>query len=193
MRIPGEEGTGPAVAGAKSLPEQLRLLAVLLGAPESTSLDVLDDLRTEHRWLDAAILELKQTPLEQWQAEHTSLFVTGFPKTACPPFKSAYSGQGMSGAAVEDLAGFYQALGLSAQDMPPDYLGTMLECWAYLLSQANEHAARRLWSEHLASWLLRFATDLHREAGLELYRALGEQFSSLYASQSEKYASPPSI
>jgi len=124
-------------------------------------------------------------PFEHWQAEHTRLFVTGFPKTVCPPFKSAYSGQGMSGSAVVELAGFYRSIGLSARKMPPDYLGTILECWAYLTEQANEDALATLWGQHLASWLPRFAGDLRQSAELLLYRLFGEQLELLCASQSE--------
>lgn len=166
-------------------PERLRLYAVLLGSPERDSLTLLNELRSDHGWLNKVCDELVDIPLEHWQAEHTRLFVTGFPKTACPPFKSAYSGQGRAGSAVEELAGFYQDLGLSAEAMPPDYLGTALECWAHLIEQSNEEAVQTLWVEHLEPWLARFAADLQRAAEIELYRAMGEQFGALCASQSE--------
>ena len=191
MRNRGDANCTSPVAHAVSddviSPERLRLFAVLLGTPEGESSDLLNELRAEHGWLDRACEDLAHIPLEHWQAEHTRLFVTGDPKTACPPFKSAYSGQAVAGGAVEDLAGFYRDLGLSAKDMPPDYLGTALECWAYLISQAKQDEVQTLWTAHLEPWLSQFADDLQREADLELYRALGAQFGVLCRSAAEIY------
>ncbi len=199
-RIPGEAtGVTTPVDNNERTPvpdtrrcvARLRLYAVLLGVPESDSLQALDEQRSEHQWLVACCEELHDTPFERWQAEHTRLFVTGFPNTVCPPFESAMRGQGMSGSAMEELEGFYRGLGLSARGMPPDYLGTMLECWAYLTERSDEDAAATLWERHLASWLPGFAGTLRRSAELMLYRRFGEQLERLCAAHGPDCATDP--
>ena len=67
--------------------------------------------------------------------------------------------------------------------MPPDYLGTLLECWAFLTEQANHEALATLWTQHLASWVPRYASDLQQHGELVLYRQYGEQLESLCALQ----------
>jgi len=179
-----ESGTGDGEVPAS----RLRLFAILLASPERDSAEVLSELRIDHSWLKKACDQLAGFSLAHWQAEHTRLFVTGFPKTACPPFKSAYHGQGLHSSAAEDLAGFYRELGLFAQDMPPDYLGTLLECWAFLIEQSHDGAAKTLWAEHLAPWLPRFASDLKESSQLELYRALADQLDALCIAMTEATA-----
>lgn len=163
-------------------PETLRLLSGLLASPGIESLGVLNELAGEHAWLGEPVAELAQTPLEEWQAEHARLFISGHPKTVCPPFESAFLGGAMFGAACDQLGDLYQRAGLQADGAPPDYLGTLLECTAFLLEQPCGHSAelmQELWCEHLASWAPRLGSVLQQESGLLLYRQLGRQLACL--------------
>nr|VFJ46616.1 MAG: chaperone TorD involved in molybdoenzyme TorA maturation [Candidatus Kentron sp. DK]VFJ46749.1 MAG: chaperone TorD involved in molybdoenzyme TorA maturation [Candidatus Kentron sp. DK] len=164
-------------------PEFLRLLAGLLAAPEDDSLSVLSELAEAHAWLREPATELAERGLPHWQAEHTSLFVSHYPKTICPPFESAYRGGTMGGSVVEELSLLYAESGLKAEEnMPPDYLGTILECAAWLLEEksAEDPLYRALWEKHVADWVPRFADDMmNREEGLLLYRRLGERMKSI--------------
>jgi len=158
----------------------LRLLAGLLSAPEADSLAVLTELANEHIWLREPVAELSNLGLPHWQAEHTRLFISNYPKTLCPPFASAYRG----GAPTGEVAMLYLRVGLEANDISADYLGTMLECAAYLLEDPesiNNELWHELWDEHLASWVPRFANDLINISDCPLlYRRLGEKFSALF-------------
>ncbi|MBS4097820.1 MAG: molecular chaperone TorD family protein, partial [Sulfuricella sp.] len=110
------------------------------------------------------------------------LFICGHPKTACPPFESAFLGGGMFGIACDRLGDLYRRAGLQAEDVPPDYLGTQLECAAYLLEQPCDHSnelLQELWRDHLAGWAPRFGTALQGESRLQLYRELGAQLEEL--------------
>lgn len=175
-------------------PEQLRLLAVLLAQPEADALEAIRDQLTHAPWLDPAIAELEGLPLAEWQGEHTRLFVNGYPKTPCPPFESAYHHGQMGGSAREELSSLYARAGLRAIGAASDYLGTMLECAAFLTEQcaqppgpaggwAGQDAPQRLlaelWEDHLIGWLPRFGRDLADAADLTLYRCLGEQLAEL--------------
>nr|VFK52584.1 MAG: chaperone TorD involved in molybdoenzyme TorA maturation [Candidatus Kentron sp. TUN]VFK53083.1 MAG: chaperone TorD involved in molybdoenzyme TorA maturation [Candidatus Kentron sp. TUN] len=163
-------------------PNYLRLLAGLLAAPEADSLAVLAALADDHTWLREPVAELSYLGLPYWQAEHTSLFISNFPKTLCPPFESAY----LRGESIGELAGLYLRAGLEANDMSPDYLGTMLEYAAYLLEKpeftdSDDNLWHELWDDHLANWVPRFSSNLiSTENCLLLYRCLGERLSALF-------------
>ncbi|MCG6940868.1 MAG: molecular chaperone TorD family protein [Thiohalocapsa sp.] len=191
-------GTGSDTTrlGAGQDAAQLRLLAALLAMPEAESLDALRELVPRALWIAEAVDELAALPLDRWQAEHTRLFVNGYPKTPCIPFESAYRQGQMGGTSAQDLRGLYRKAGLQTEDMPADYLGTELEFAAFLadtrLADAGlagvghggddcliEALQAELWREHLAHWLPRFAQDLREHARLLLYRRLGEQLAGL--------------
>jgi TorA maturation chaperone TorD len=163
-------------------PDQLRLLSGLLASPGSESLDVLHEMAAKHVWLAKSVVELDQTPLEEWQAEHTRLFISGHPKTVCPPFESAFLSGTMFSTASDQLGDLYRRAGLQAESLPPDYLGTQLECAAYLSEQPCDHGSElllELWQDHLAAWLPRFGSELQKESRLLLYRLFGQQLAEL--------------
>lgn len=189
----------------KITPQQLRLLAGLLAKPSEASLAAIEEIAQEHHWLYESVQELKEISLERWQNEHTLLFVNGPPKKVCPPFESVYRHDMMKGPACHEIELLYQESGLEAvDDVPPDYLGTMLECAAYLLEQKSalpsetstvqpmdennlihlEEDSRKnfqtLWKEHLTKWVPKFAHDLQKGSELRLYQQLGSKLKELF-------------
>lgn len=169
------------MTGTNLFQDQLRILAALLAQPEDDALDALRDLLPSAPWLTDAIAELERTPLAHWQAEHTRLFVNGWPKTPCPPFESAYRHGHMGGAARADLESLYLRAGLRAIEAPADYLGTILECAALLAEQAGMEPLRReLEDDHIRRWVPRFSRDLQENGGLILYRTLGERIAQRF-------------
>lgn len=161
-------------------PKTLQTLALLLGMPDKDALSTLEELAQTYPWLEQAVEELRTIPLAHWQAEHTRLFISGHPKTVCPPFESAYRHGRMEGPARTELEHLYRQAGLAPVEAPADYLGTLLECAAYL-SDKKAHAAlaSALWDKHLRVWLPDFSSDLIEHSHLELYRVLGEQLAAL--------------
>ncbi|MDD5249336.1 MAG: molecular chaperone TorD family protein [Rhodocyclaceae bacterium] len=167
----------------KASPASLRLLAGLLASPGDESMEVLRELADEHVWLVAPLAELEEMPLDEWQAEHTRLFVSGHPKTVCPPFESAVVSGSLFGTASDKLADLYRRAGLEATGLPPDFLGTQLECAAFLLEQdcsRGKDLLRELLDEHLAIWVPRFHPALQAESRLQLYRQLGRQLADMF-------------
>lgn len=164
--------------------KQLRLLAGLLAKPEQESLEILQELAQEYFWLQPAVAQLASLALEQWQGEHTHLFVNGHPQTCCPPFESVYRNKIMNGPACEELNVLYKSIGLEPYvELPPDYLGMILECAAYLLEQEplNQEVWNDLWHVHLLEWVPKFANDLQKCSNLLLYQQLGQQLHLLFA------------
>lgn len=156
--------------------ERLRLLGGLLAAPVAESREALGELRDRLPWLEATLAELDATALDEWQAEHTRLFLNGHPRTVCPPFESAWLNGMMLGPSSGAVADLYRRIGVEAERLMPDYLGTMLECAAYLEDPADQAAGalrRELWEQHLDRWLPGFAQALAENSTLALYRELG--------------------
>lgn len=166
----------------KAAPGELRLLSGLLAAPGAESLEVLRTLAQDEAWLQPALAELAGMPLEEWQAEHARLFISGHPRTVCPPFESARLNGIMPGPATAQLAALYRRAGLQPEGAPADYLGTMLECAAFLAEQGcgrSEELAAELWLDHLSRWLPDYGAQLAEEGHLLLYRLLGGRLAGL--------------
>jgi putative dimethyl sulfoxide reductase chaperone len=179
-------------------PQSLRLFSGLLATPTDESLEIIAELVQENLWLEEALEELREIPLDHWQGEHTRLFINGHPKTVCPPFESAYRYGLMNGPSCEQIEEIYSTVGLEAvEGIAPDYLGMMLECAAYLLEQkaftttADESGEegnpeqttdlfQTLWQTHLATWVPKFAEDLAQQSQLRLYQQLGMKLKELF-------------
>ena len=160
----------------------MSLFSGLLASPGIESLGALRELVEEHAWLGESVAELEQIPLDEWQAEHARLFISGHPKTVCPPFESAFLGGSMFGVACDQLTDLYRRAGLQAEGLPPDYLGTELECAAYLKEQPCDHSKellQELWQKHLSVWMPRIASLIQQESRLLFYRQFGKQLAGL--------------
>lgn len=160
-------------------PDMLYLLAHLLGTPGCDALEVLDELLTGWPWLVRAVEEVRSLSLEIWQAEHTRLFLSGFPHTVCPPFASAYL-HGCLGSGLEELSSFYKTLKLEATVGFEDFLGTILECTGLLIAQEKEAQLQWFWSNYMESWVPRFSADLLQGTNMQLYRDIAMQLSALF-------------
>ena len=169
-------------------PNRLRVLEELLASPGDDALPRLHDLADANPWLQAATNELAGIPLDRWQGEHTRLFISSYPKTLCPPYASAYREGRMQGSVTAELDALYREIGLEPAGVPADYLGTLLECAAYLADTGGELRDTHwpaLWGEYIASWVPRFAEDLTKYAQVELYRILGRQLAELFAERQD--------
>jgi len=162
--------------------EKLQLFAMLLGTPKDGSLELLEALAAEYPWLHPSLSELDFVPLEQWQGEHTALFVNGFPHTVAPPFLTALRHGQMGGDIEEELRDLYYRYGLVTDSMPADYLGTLFECASWLFQEEKRHPGGfdELWDNYLYPILPDFANRLINRDGLLLYTEMGRQLSHLY-------------
>ena len=181
MHIPGDEVGLRVPAPDAGRAAELRLAAALLAMPADDALEALEVLASEADWLTPACEELKREPLDRWQAEHTRLFINGYPRTPCPPFESAYRHGRMNGSAVDELEALYANSGLRSPELPADFLGVVLEYAAHLEEAGTQDALRcALWQDHLDRWVLRFAEDLDAHARLRLYRDLASRLAGIF-------------
>ncbi len=161
---------------------ELQLLAALLAMPASDSLTLLREHAQQAAWLGTALDELDDLPLDWWQAEHTRLFINGYPEAPCPPFASHWRHGCMQGPVVDELAALLARVGVASETISPDYLGVLLECCAWLEADETPHARTalgELWATHLQPWLPQFAAALQDHARLRLYQTLGAQLQRL--------------
>lgn len=160
---------------------ELELLAALLAMPQAGSLEALAEVAGETPWLQAAVDQLHSTPLEEWQAEHTRLFISGHPHTPCPPFESVWREGKMMGHSLDKVQRLYVQAGFTpSAELPADFLGSELELLAAVLAQQPESPLLGEVANHLHGWILPFARQLQAESRLALYRVLGEKLEAVF-------------
>lgn len=137
-------------------------------------------------------------PLERLQAEHTRLFITGYPRFTCQPYASVYAEGALRGDLCAGLSALYAEWGVGVADVPPDHIGAELEFMAYLVRLALDPDGEdtvatqgRFVEESLACWAPAFARDVERESRLALYEAAARLLSVLMSREVEKHAQRP--
>ena len=164
--------------------QELNQLSGLLAEPCEDSLAAIEELAPQLPWLSAqAIEQLKNTPLEHWQAEHTRLFISGHPKTECVPFESVWTEGQMMGEAATRIHQFYQAAGFTPDTaLPEDFLGTELQFLAFLIQHHREQEeALHEMLELLSTWVPKFATSVRIHAELQLYKDWAKRLEALFS------------
>ncbi len=115
------------------------------------------------------------------QAEYTRLFISGYPKTPCPPYESAYREGRLMGQANVSVRALYSQWGMVVDPPLGDHIATELEFLAFLTAlamTAPEIAEQALTtraaflSEHPGQWIPQFAANLQTHAQIEGYRLL---------------------
>jgi TorA maturation chaperone TorD len=163
--------------------KELDILSALLAEPCEESLATLEELAPQLPWLSAeALIQLQQTPLEHWQAEHTRLFVSGHPKTPCMPFESVWTEGQMMGETVLRMSQWYGDAGFKVEaELPTDFLGTELQFLAFMIEhhrEAEEQIADLLLS--LQAWIPKFATAVKIHTDLLLYKDWAKRLETLF-------------
>jgi TorA maturation chaperone TorD len=134
---------------------------------------------------------LAKEPLVKLQAEYTRLFISGYPKTPCPPYESAYREGRLMGQANAATRALYSEWGMVIEPPLADHLATEFEFLAFLLTLAQTTpevadqalAARTAFlTEHLGQWLPQFAADLQAHTRFEGYRKLADFLLSCFRS-----------
>jgi len=163
--------------------QELNVLSGLLAEPCEESLAALEELAPQLPWLSQeALAQLRQAPLEHWQAEHTNLFVSGHPKTHCMPFESVWMEGQMMGEAVMRVSERYQIAGFTVDtELPADFLGTELQFLAYLIEHHREQ--EELMHEvitDMSAWIPKFTTAVRIHGELLLYKDWAKRLEALF-------------
>jgi putative dimethyl sulfoxide reductase chaperone len=157
---------------------ELRFCAACLAEPSAEALEGLAEAEAWQPWLVEPLIELKAVDLEVWQGEHARLFVA--PGLA-PPFASAHREGMLNGAAASAAEAYYVQQGfVLSPGLPGDYLGSLLECEAWLLDGGRDQDAAAFRQTFLADWLPRFNEQLQKQARLQFYRKFGERLVHLH-------------
>jgi putative dimethyl sulfoxide reductase chaperone len=166
----------------ENLSGELRILASLLGAPDADAREAVVELAAHYDWLRPAAQELQGLALEEWRAEYARLFASGHPSSPCPPFESAYLSRRLPEPQTQALKQLYKRMGLRTDGVQADYLGSLLECAAYLNTDpaAGKAFWGELWEGHLTCWVPRFCRELEMESRLLLYRIVARRLRELF-------------
>jgi len=135
----------------KELPDEILIL-----------LKNMEENKYKKNYMELYEILKKEIRNEELEAEYTSLFITGYPKTPCPPYYSVYKTGLMVSKHTEDLYNIYEKYGIElSNEQFPDFIPTMIEFLTLLLSNNMEEEAKKFHNEYL-SWLTEFADNIKR-------------------------------
>ena len=170
----------------ETLAAELAFCASCLAEPAYDSLEILRETLEWQLWLKASLHELEQVGLAAWQGEHTRLFV--MPAVAAP-FASVQRGGLINGEAAAMAEAFYAGRGAQFNPgLPGDYLGSLLECLAWLMSSGRLHEAAAFQESLLDDWLPAFIVLLGEQARLQFYRGVAAKLDAVNAALKRRIA-----
>jgi len=115
---------------------------------------------------------------EELEAEYTSLFITGYPKTPCPPYFSAYQTGMVVSEYSNKLYDLYEEYGIElSNEQFPDFVPTMMEFMTLLLTNDLEKEAKSFYKEYL-SWLDEFSSNIKRNTKNEYFIKIANQLET---------------
>ena len=117
-----------------------------------------------------AMEELHTLPPEEFQAEHTRLFINSFPTLPTPPYESAYREMLLMGDFAEEVGKYYSLYNLEVPEDLPDHISYELDFMRFLLEEGDIELAREFFEEHILQWVPDFVSDLKNESRLKFYR-----------------------
>lgn len=117
-----------------------------------------------------AMEELHTLPPQEFQAEHTRLFINSFPTLPTPPYESAYREMLLMGDYAEEVGKYYSLYNLEVPEDLPDHISYELDFMRFLLEEGDIELAREFFEEHILQWVPDFASDLKNESRLKFYR-----------------------
>lgn len=114
---------------------------------------------------------------EELEGEYTALFITGYPKTPCPPYFSAYQTGMIVSEYSEKLYDLYEEYGIElSNEQFPDFLPTMMEFMTLLLTNELKKEAENFYNEYL-SWTNEFSKNIKRNAKEDYFIEIAEQLN----------------
>ncbi len=185
----------------KDRAEIYRILSQLFFYPEDDFFEKLSDIEDAvvdilrknydseelvNRFSDA-IDELRELPPEEFQAEHTRLFVNSFPTLPCPPYESAYREMLLMGDYTEEVAKYYSLYGLEIPEDLPDHISYELDFMRFLLEEEDEKLAKEFFEEHILQWVPDFIKDLKNESRLKFYKFVADFLADFLEKEKEVF------
>ncbi len=133
--------------------------------------------------------QIDDKSFENLQGEYTRLFITGYPKTPCPPYYSAYK----TGLVVSDhtdyLYNLYAEYGIEIPEGQfPDFIPVLMEFMVLLLSNDKIEDAKSFHSKYI-TWLLVFAENIKDNTSIEYFNLISKNISSLLKDSNDYFNS----
>lgn len=158
------------------------LAALLLRAPETATLSRLSHIQGTPTPIGLAQIELAQAAsaasADRLQREYFELFI-GVGRGELLPYGSYYMTGFLNDRPLARLRADLSRLGLERADGhgdPEDHIGTLCEIMSGFADgrfEVSVEEQRQFFKRHLASWAVRFFTDLEAAKGATFYRSVG--------------------
>jgi TorA maturation chaperone TorD len=112
--------------------------------------------------------------LEDFQVEHTRLFINGVPHVAAPPYGSVYIDKTLRGQYSDKISEFYNTHGYRLKEGAdlPDSLVHQLEFLSYLARDKNQLAEEEFLRRFFLPWFPIFAGRVKEEAEHPFYHII---------------------
>ena len=121
------------------------------------------------------LTSLNENDQDNLEAEYTSLFITGYPKTPCPPYFSAYQTGMIVSEHSEKLYNIYEEYGIElSNEQFPDFIPTMMEFMTLLLTNEQEKEAKEFYKEYL-SWISEFSENIKRNTKEKYFLKIADE------------------
>jgi len=146
----------------------------------------LKDIKGDKSDLEVLYKALKAEELEMLQGEYTRLFITGYPKTPCPPYESVQLEGRIMGKAADRVQQIYREWEMTVEPGILDHISTELEFCAFLCSASTiteakeeaETAFQAFMAQHIMNWVPDFLQKLQTHAKFQVYKELAKTMES---------------
>ena len=151
---------------------ELRFLSQAMAYPDKNFLKALSEIKNKYSvdfsFMNKLLEIAEKENLNELQAEYTHLFISGFPKTPCPPYESFFLEGRLFGNANMIVRNIYSKWAMEVEPALADHLATEFEFLAFLkaleetsdsFNDSNKTMVN-FFKEHILNWVPKFAGTL---------------------------------
>ncbi len=160
---------------------EFRFLSQVMAYPDNNFLKALLEIKKKNfkntPFINSLVELAEKENLNELQAEHTRLFISGFPNTSCPPYESFFLEGRLFGNANNIVQNIYSKWAIDVEPAMADHLATELEFLALLkaltetsndFSDAKETISS-FFNQHILNWFPKFAETLKANSQNKFY------------------------
>ena len=161
------------------LAKEFFLVGKLLTYPSIELRKELEKIVEGDHPISSTLKQIDDKSFENLQGEYTRLFVTGYPKTPCSPYYSAYKTGLVVSEHTDILYNLYAKYGIEIPDEQfPDFIPILMEFMVLLLSNNKIEEAKSFHSKYI-TWLLVFSETIKDNTNIEYFNLISQNISNL--------------
>ena len=161
---------------------EFKFLSQVMAYPDGKFLKALLEINKKIppniSFVDDLIKIAERENLSELQAEHTRLFISGYPTTPCPPYESFFLEGRLFGNANSIVQNVYSKWAIDVEPALSDHIATEFEFVALLkaLSETSDNYNEAIetvnifFNEHILKWVPNFAKTLKTNTQNKFYK-----------------------